>query len=67
MYLFSLLTHLPLSSHARQPLFPRYLDGSSQTFHPERLDVVEMLSDLHQHAHVLNAKMEDEGKTLDDR
>ena len=45
----------------------RYLDGSSQTFHPEALDVVEMLSDIHQHAHVLNAKMEDEGKTLDDR
>lgn len=43
------------------------MDGSSQTFHPEGLDVVEMLSDMHQHAHVLNAKMEDEGKTLDDR
>jgi len=29
------------------------------------MDVVEILSDLHQMAYVLNAKMEDEGKTLD--
>ncbi len=43
----------------------RYLDGSTQVFQPEHLDVVEMLSDMHQHAHVINAKYEDEGKELD--
>jgi hypothetical protein len=29
------------------------------------LDVVEMMSDMHQHAHVINAKYEDEGKELE--
>ncbi|EWM21265.1 Ribosomal protein/NADH dehydrogenase domain protein [Nannochloropsis gaditana] len=43
----------------------KYLDGSSQTFEPEKLDVVEIMSDIHQHAHVINAKYEDEGKELE--
>lgn len=51
---FFFLTHLD-----------RYLDGSSQTFEPEKLDVVEIMSDIHQHAHVINAKYEDEGKELE--
>ena len=57
----------PTNSITHDDISYRYLDGSSQTFSPEKLDVVEMLSDIHQHAHVLNAKMEDEGKSLDDR
>jgi hypothetical protein len=44
-----------------------FMDGSEQKFEPMGMDVVEILSDVHQHAYVLNSKMEDEGKTLDER
>lgn len=44
----------------------RYNDGSEQTFTPMGLDVVEIMSDINQHAYVLNAKLEDAGKSLDD-
>lgn len=30
------------------------------------MDVVEIWSDIHQHAYVINSKLEDEGKSLDD-
>lgn len=44
----------------------RFIDGSAQKFEPAGMDTVEILSDLHQHAYLLNSKMEDEGKTLEE-
>ncbi len=65
----SSLSHLiSFDSPSPPPSIPpslRYLDGSTQVFQPEELDVVEMMSDMHQHAHVINAKYEDEGKELE--
>lgn len=65
LYHQSLLTHTPTSLPPSPPSPLRYLDGSTQVFEPEHLDVVEMMSDMHQHAHIINAKYEDEGKELD--
>lgn len=44
---------------------PRFIDGSEHSFQPAGMDVVEILSDVHQVAYTLNAQMEDQGKTLD--
>ena len=53
--------------HVSCIVYVRYLDGSQQTFAPREMDVVEILSDMHQHAYVINCQMEDEGKSIDDR
>jgi hypothetical protein len=44
----------------------RFTDGSEQAFDPLSFDVVEIYSDIHQHAYVLNSKLEDEGKDQDE-
>ena len=44
----------------------KFKDGTVQKIFPADRDVIEILSEMQQHAFILNSKLEDEGKSIED-